>query len=103
MTTTLSITKARKDFPTLVSNAQKRLQDYVITVQGAPAAILISVDEYESLHETLDILSDKKLMKSIRQGEKEIREGKYEDWEDVKKELGWDVPTKNNHRGKKRD
>lgn len=90
MTTTLSITKAREDFPTLVNNAQKRLQNYIITVNGSSAAILISVDEWESLHETLDILGDKKLMKSIRKGEKEIEEGKGIPWEQAKKELGWD-------------
>lgn len=37
--------------------------------------------------ETREILSDKKLMRAIRQGEKEINAGKGIDWEDFKKEL----------------
>ena len=94
MTTTLSITKARENFPTLVNNAQKKLHDYVITVNGSPAAILLSVDEYESLQETLDILSDKKLMKEIKEGEKEIEQGNYTSLEEFEKELGLDVSAK---------
>ncbi len=41
-------------------------------------------------------MSDPELMADIRQGEKDFTEGKYEDWETVKKELGWDVQAKNN-------
>ena len=51
---------------------------------------IIPFSEYESIKETNEILADKALMKAIRQGEKEIREGKGENWEDVKKELGFE-------------
>ena len=87
MTKTLPITKAREDLTTLVENANKRLDEYVITVNGIPAAVLISAAEYESWKETNDIMSDPKLLKAIKQGEKEIREGKGIPWEDVKKDL----------------
>jgi len=92
MIKTLPITKAREELTSLVANVRKRLDEYVITVNGYPAAILMSVAEYESLKETLEILSDKKLVKSILQGEREMRQGKGEDWEKVKKELKIHVP-----------
>ncbi len=50
----------------------------------------MSAAEYDSWKETIEILSDPKLMKSIKQGEKEIDEGKGIPWEDVKKELDLD-------------
>ena len=87
MTKTLPITKAREDLTRLVENANRRLDEYVITVNGIPAAVLISAAEYESWKETNDIMSDSKLLTAIRQGEKEIQEGKGLAWEDVKKEL----------------
>lgn len=90
MINTLPITKAREELPKLVDNANKKLDEYIITVNGSPAAVLMSVAEYESWKETIEILSDPKLMKSIREGEKEIDEGKGIPWEDVKKELSWD-------------
>lgn len=101
MTHTLPITKAREELTTLVDNANKRLEEYIITVNGSPAAILMSIDEVESLKETLEIMSDKKLVKSIKQGESDIEEGRYSDWEDVKKDLGWNVQAKNNRSSKK--
>ena len=91
MTQTLPITKAREDLTTLVNNAKNKLSRYVITVNGSPAAVIISNDEYESLVETNEILADKELMEDIREGEKELKEGKFFDWEDVKKELDIDL------------
>lgn len=87
MTHTLPITKAREELTSLVQNANKTLEEYIITVNGVPAAVIISAAEYDSLKETQEILSDAGLMKAIKQGEKEIAQGKGEDWEDVKKEL----------------
>lgn len=91
MTKTLPITKAREDLTTLVHNAKNKLDEYVITVKGIPAAVLISAAEYESWKETNEILSDSQLMKAIKEGEEDIKKGKVYDWEEVKKELGLNV------------
>lgn len=96
MIKTLPITKARNELPRLVENAKRRLDEYVITVNGSPAAVIVSVDEYDSLKETLEIMSDKKLMKEIKQAEKDVAAGRVYDWEDVKKELGWDTANVSN-------
>ena len=100
MTNTLPITKARENLTSLVENAKNRLSEYIITVNGSPAAVLISAEEYESWKETNEIMSNPKLMDDIKGGEKDIREGRYFDWEDVKKELGWDVQAKNRLKSK---
>lgn len=93
MTQTLPISKAREELADLVDKAKNRLDEYVITVNGSPAAVLISAAEYESWKETEEILADKGLMKAIKQGEKEIDEGKVQDWDEVKKELKLDVQS----------
>lgn len=87
----LPITKAREELTTLVENANKRLDEYIITVNGSPAAVLISAAEYESWKETIEILSDPVLIKAIAEGEKDIKKGRVYDWEKVKKELKLDV------------
>lgn len=106
MTTTLSITQARNELPTLVDNAKRKLSEYIITVNGAPAAVLISAAEYESWKETNEILSDPQLMESIRKGEEDVKAGRVHEWEDVKKELKLNntsyVSDKTNHPSKKR-
>lgn len=87
MIKTLPITKARQELTALVDKASRLLDEYVITVNGSPAAVIISAAEYESWKETNEILADKKLTKAIKEGEKELQEGKGLNWEDVKKEL----------------
>ncbi len=91
MTKTLPITEARQNLTTLVDRANKRLDEYVITVNGKPAAVLMSAREYDSWRETNEILADRKLMKAIKQGEKDMEKGRLYDWEEVKKELGINV------------
>lgn len=91
MTKTLPITEARENLTTLVNRASRLLDEYVITVNGKPAAVLMSAAEYESWKETNEILSDPGLMKAIRQGEEDIKKGRVYDWEDVKKELKLNV------------
>ena len=93
MTQTVPISKAREELADLVDKAKNRLDEYVITVNGSPAAVIISAEEYESWKETEEILADKQLMKAIKQGEKEIAEGKVQDWDEVKKELKLDVQS----------
>lgn len=90
MTKTLPITEARAKLPTLVERAKMMLDEYVITVNGRPAAVLVSANEYEGRKETMEILADKKLMMDIKQSEKEISQGKGIPWKKVKKQLGWE-------------
>ena len=90
MTHTLPITKARENLTSLVDNAKKKLDEYIITVNGSPAAVIISAEEYESWKETNEIMADPALLKAIKQGQKEIKEGKGIPWEEVKKDLGFE-------------
>lgn len=91
MTKTLPITKARENLTTLVDRANRLLDEYIITVNGTPAAVIMSAAEYGSWKETNEIESDPKLMKEIRQAEKELNQGKGISWEKLKKELKLNV------------
>jgi antitoxin YefM len=48
----------------------------VITKHGHPSAVIMSIEDLESLEETLEILSDPKAMRDIRRARKEIANGK---------------------------
>ena len=51
----------------------------VITKHGRPAAVVMSLEDLEGLEETLEILSDPKLMRRIRKAEAEIAAGQAEE------------------------
>lgn len=102
MTKTLPITKAREQLPKLVANAKKKWDEYEITVNGIPEAMIISKVQYDSWKETDEILADPQLVQAIKEGEEDIKSGRVYDWEEVKKELGINVPNKTNRQGKKR-
>ncbi|MDP1722453.1 MAG: type II toxin-antitoxin system prevent-host-death family antitoxin [Candidatus Gottesmanbacteria bacterium] len=102
MIQTLPITKAREDLTTLVDNARLRLDEYIITVNGYPAAVLMSVAEYDSLKETNEILDNPQLMAAIKEGEEDIRMNRVHDWKEVKEELKIDVQRKTYRTGQKR-
>lgn len=91
MTKTLSITKAREKLTTLVENASRKLDEYVITVNGSPAAVLMSAAEFESWKETLEILADPEAIKAIKQAESDLKQRKFVTFDQLKADLKLDV------------
>jgi len=81
--TTLTVTQAKAHFLELVRNSDKRLERFLITKEGKPAAVLMNADEFDGWLETLEIMSDKKALKEIRQARKELEQGKGLSWKKV--------------------
>ena len=73
--TTLTATEARQDLFRLVEKSVKRHAPVRITSKAGDA-LLISEEDYESLIETLELLSTKGLLKSIRQAKADIKAGR---------------------------
>ncbi len=89
MTITVSLTELRPKLPQFMDRISKYFDRCVVTRHGKPEAVILSEEDYESLLETLDILSDQKLMKEIKKGQEELRKGKGIPWEQAKKKLGY--------------
>lgn len=87
MKKTLPVTEVREKLTNLVDEVNNKFEQIVITKNGRPRALLMAVDEFDFWQETIEILSDKKLMRDIKQAEKEYHEGKTIPWEKVKEEL----------------
>lgn len=99
--TTISATIAKATLYNLLDEVSRKRKRISITEKGKTKAVLMSAEELESLEETMEILADPKLMKEIRQGEKEIAEGKGIPLEDLEKELGFNVQNNNFSKSKK--
>ncbi|MFH1769315.1 MAG: type II toxin-antitoxin system Phd/YefM family antitoxin [Parcubacteria group bacterium] len=89
--TTVPISEARKKIFDIADAVQKPSIHYTLTEQGRPKAVIMSVDEYESWVETLEILSDPDAMKAIAKSEKEFDRGEYVTLDELKKELVFDT------------
>jgi prevent-host-death family protein len=70
------LSEVKTRLPELVAGVQEREEEVVVTKNGRPAAILINVDEYARLKETLDVLSDPVLMKQINRSQAFYQSGK---------------------------
>lgn len=72
----IPVTTAKRELMKLLKKVQEGGDPLVITREGRAAGILMGSDEYESLIETLEILSDKKLMRSIRRAREDFKKGR---------------------------
>jgi prevent-host-death family protein len=81
--TVLPIADVRAGLSRLVESAVTTHERTTITRNGVPAAVLLSVDDYESMQETIDILADPELMAAIREGLDDITAGRVHDQADV--------------------
>jgi len=74
-TKTIPVTEAKQRFTELVKGVHENLARYVVTKNGEEAAVVISVEEYDGLLETLDILSNRAEVKAISEGSREAKRG----------------------------
>lgn len=82
-----SMAEARSKFAKLLDLSSKSEEPIVITRNGEPTAVLINVDEYESMTETLEIMSDPELYAEIMEYTKNPRGQKLYNSEEVWAEL----------------
>ena len=87
MVNTVSLKELRPELPKVIKRIDGRLDRYVVTKRGKPIVVMLSIDDYESLMETLDILADPRVMTGLRQGEEDIRRGKTRSWQEIKRSL----------------
>ena len=71
---TLSLSEAKMKLSGLVQAVGDTDEEIVITKNGAPAAVLISPGEFESLKETIAVRYDAGLMEEIRRGLRTLKE-----------------------------
>jgi prevent-host-death family protein len=81
--TTLSLADARADFSKLVATAHETHERFEITKNGERVAVLLSADDFDSLVETLEILSDPEAMAGVAAGLADIAAGRTKSVEEV--------------------
>jgi prevent-host-death family protein len=85
---TYSISEIREEITKLPEQFDQEPEAVTVTRHGKPVMAILPWELYESLVETLEVMSDAELVAAFRQGIQELAEGKGRPWEDVKKDLG---------------
>ena len=71
------ITKAKNDLLELIPQVERVDESVAVTKNGVPTAVILSMEKYTGLLETLDILSDEETVKSLRTSIRQARKGKW--------------------------
>ena len=79
----IPITKAKIKLLDIIRKIESSDDTIAITKNGVPEAVVLSMNKFEGLVETLEVLSYEKAMKSLRKSIKEAREGKWLDFDEV--------------------
>jgi len=87
MVNVISLKEMRPGLPNVINCIDKRLDRYIITKRGKPVAIMMSVDDYEGLLETVEIFSDKRAVQRLRDAKIEIKEGKTIPLEELRQRI----------------
>ena len=85
--TTLPLAEVRANLSKLVDEAVRTHQRIEVTRQGRRAVVILSADDYDSIMETLAILSDQNLMEEIREAEAEVDRGEVFTLDEVEEEM----------------
>lgn len=84
---TLPLAEVRANLSRLVDEAVRTHERIEVTRQGRRAAVILSVDDYDSIMETLAILSDEELMREIRDAESAAKRGEVFTLDEVTEEM----------------
>ncbi len=72
----ISVTKAKTMLLDMIRMLDDKDNTVAITKNGVPKAVLMSMEQYETMLETITILGDQDMMKQIRCSQKEISKKK---------------------------
>lgn len=81
-TTILPVSEAKQRFTELVKSTEQSFDRFLITKNGKEAAVVMSAQEYESLLETIDILSNTKEVRALARGLAELEQKQTVDFKE---------------------
>jgi len=74
---TAPLTEARDRLSEILDEVSTTGTEWVITRHGRPVAVILGVDEYESLLESLNILSDDDTMAALDEARADVEDGRF--------------------------
>ena len=87
MAKTVPVRELRSNLSALLDDVSDRRDHVLVTRNGAPAAALIPIDEYQGLEETAEILSDPDAISALEAGLVELERDETISLAELREEL----------------
>jgi antitoxin YefM len=82
----LPVTKVKRELLDILKRMEEDESTIALTRNGEPVGVMMTLSRYESLLETIEILSDKAILESLKKSRKDFEEKKVfsddEVWQD---------------------
>lgn len=78
MTETSSLAETKAHLSELVARVGEQHERITVTVHGRPAAVILAVDDLESLEETIAVLSDSAAVRALGEADAQLARGEGE-------------------------
>ena len=82
----LPVTKVKRELLDILKAMEEDYSTVTVTRNGEPVGVIMTPDRYESLLETIEILSDKNILRSLKASQKDFKSGRVythkEVWQD---------------------
>lgn len=72
----LSLADVKNRLSEVIETLEREHGRVVVTKHGRPAAVMLSIEDLESLEETLEIMSNPDLLDAVREGERDVAAGR---------------------------
>ena len=80
------VTKIKRNLLDILKRMEEEDSTIAITRNGEPVGVMMTLARYEALLETIEVLSDREILRFLEQSEKDFKEGKVlrhkEVWKD---------------------
>ncbi len=84
----LTTVDARRELTRLPEKLEANPGTVAVTRRGKPVLAIMTWEDYQSIMETLEIISDDESVVRLRRSIKEVKEGKLIPWQQAKTRLG---------------
>ena len=82
----LPVTKVKRELLNILKSMEEEYATITMTRNGEPVGVMMTPERYESPLETIEILSDKNILRALQSSQKDFKSGKVythkEVWQD---------------------
>ena len=79
----MSLADVKAHLSELIGRVDRQHERVTVTVHGRPSAVLVAVEDLDSLEETIAVLSDSAMLRALADSDAELARGEGEDEESL--------------------